>query len=308
MNTEVDKMKQSVGALLQKGKKEEVNVEKSNDNNEPSDNNGTGAPSVSADADQTAQLSDREQWEMDKAIKSGWKPPSEWEGDQSDFIKPKQWNMNVAWQRKLDATQAENKRLREQTEKYGDRVENVMKVAKATAIAELESKKKEAIEDADHGEVKKIDKEIEDTHKEFDIEKPEPEPQPIRPEVQDWMEDNPWFENNEKMARYAVKFQRGQLATLPDGNNPTTQELEEALEVTTEAVKQKFPDEFRRKPRAVSQNLENGGTTRPKKNLNYSDLTKQEQTICDEMVRTKAMKKEDYIQAIADIRKQKGES
>lgn len=308
MNTEVEKMKQDVGALLQQEKGKETDASKSNDNNKPGDDSGSGKPGVSADADKTTQLSDREQWEMEKAIKSGWKPPDEWKGDKKDHINPKQWNLNVAWQRRLDATQKENNRLREQADAFGDRVENVMKVAKATAIAELEAKKKDAIEEADAEEVRKIDKQIEETHKDFDIEKPEQEVVPIRPEVQDWMEDNPWFENNEKMTKYAVKFQRGQLAALPDGNNPTVRELEEALEITTEAVRQKFPDEFRRRPRAVSQSLESGDPTPVKKNLGYNDLTPQEKTVCDEMVRTKAMTKDEYVQAIQDIRKQKGES
>lgn len=310
MNTEVEKMKQDVGALLKQEEGKETDATKSNDDNKLGDDNDSGKPGVRADGDQSTQLSDREQWEMDKALRSGWKSEEEFKGNPNDHVSPKQWNLNVAWQRRIDSTRQENERLREQVSTFGERVDNVLKVAKAQAIAELEVKKKEAIEEADHEEVRKIDQQIEDTHKDFeiDIERPEPEAPPIRPEVQNWMEDNPWFENNEKMTKYAIKFQRGQLATLPDGNNPTTQELEDALEVTTEAVRQKFPDEFRRRPRAVSQSLESGGPTPVKKNLGYNDLTKQEKTICDEMVRTKAMTKDAYIQAIADIRKQKGES
>lgn len=308
MNTEVEKMKQDVGALLQKEKGEESDDGKATGNNKPDNDSGAGGAGVSPDADQTAQLNEKDQWEVDKALRSGWKPLDEWEGNQGDFIKPKQWNMNVAWQRKLDATQQENKRLREQQEKFGDRVENVMKVAKATAIAELEAQKKAAIEEADADQVRKIDKQIEETQKDFDIEKPEQEVEPIRPEVQDWMGDNPWFENDKKMAKWAVRFQHGQLSTLPDPNNPTSQELEEALETTTQAVRQKFPDEFKRKPRAVSQSLESGGPTPVKKTVGYNGLTPQEKTVCDEMVRTKAMTREEYVQAIVDIRKQKGES
>jgi len=308
MNAEVDKMKQDVGALLQ-GESDgntqsgrNKGGDKEGSKNSHKDENNTNS-NISGDND---NLSEHDQWELDKAIRSGWKEPDNFKGNKKDFLSPKQWNINVALLKRADRAEQEARHLRGQVDTFGDRVENVMKVAKANAIAELEAKKEKAVEEADYGEVKKIDKQIADTEKDYAVEKPDVQQQGIRHEVEDWMDNNSWFGQNKAMTEFALDFQFSQLNRLSDPKNPTTEELQNALKKTTRAVKNEYPDEFKSSPRAVSQTLESGNLRPTSKKFGYNDLTSQEKTVCKEMVRTKAMTQDEYVQAIVDIREQGG--
>ena len=306
MDNIAENMKQEVGALLG-GQPGESNDAGNTDVNTDVADSGNGADHSDSGGDQQnvaqEQLSERDQRELDKAIASGWKNPDEFHGHPEDFIKPREWNRTVALYRRLDREAESRRKLEEQVSTFGDRVKNVMEVAKAKAVAELEAKKREAVESADYGEVQRLDNEIKQTSEDYTVEAPEPVQQGIRPEVEDWMAENSWFEKDQIMTREALKIQRAQLMELSDPSNPSPEELRNALEETTNYIKYKFPDKFKRQPRHVAQTLEPGRNRSGPRKLSYNDLTPEEKTVLENIERLPGgMSREEYIQAVQDMR------
>lgn len=301
----VEQMKAEVGNLLQGGQIEE----------QSGNGNGSDTPGIGGDADSNPgsisdggnkavdQLSERDQFELDKAKSSGWKEPDSWDGDPKDFVEPREWNRTVALYRRLDRQDEERRALKKEVASYGDRIKNVMEVAKATAMKELEEKKREAVESADYEEVRRIDGEIDKTNDEYSApDVPETE-QTLRPEVEDWMSENSWFEKDEAMTREALKIQRAQLMDLPDPANPTAEELRNALKETSAYIQFKFGDKLKRQPRAKAQVLEGSKPAPTGKKFTYNDLTAQERKVLGEIERFGGgMSRDAYIQAISDMR------
>ena len=312
MNDEVkqvtDKMKADVSSLMQQDQENGRQVQKSGGIPFGDDEKGLASPDNQPDVgdsdsgDSGDQLSERDRYELDRAIKSGWKEPENCDGHPEDFIKPREWNRNVAWMKRIDREADQRRRLEKQLENFQDRIKNVMEVTRQKTIAELEAQKRQAVEDSDYAQVQQIDSEISKANEELQEPATEPEPQSLRPEVEDWMEETPWFENDRALTNEAVKFQRSQLLQLEDPDNPTSQELRETLEETTKYLKFKYPDKFQMKPRAKSMELERGQPRPSKHKFGYNDLTPEEKKVLSEVERLGGMSREDYIQAIADMR------
>lgn len=249
------------------------------------------------------QLNERDQFELDKAKSSGWKLPDEFKGDPKDFIAPREWNRTVALYKRIDREANERVRLQKEVESFGDRIKNAMEVAKANAIAELESKKKDAVESADYDEVRRLDSEISKTNEDYEVEPPKIEQQSIRPEVEDWMGNNSWFEKDQEMTTEALDFQRAQLMKLEDPNNPSPEELRTSLKKTSNYIKYTFPDKFKQQPRHVAPSLERGSLKTQAKKFTYNDLSAEEKKVLSEIERLPGgMSREAYIQAVADMK------
>lgn len=305
MNDPVAQMKQDVGQLMQGNESNEGNADDGNANDSTDiggvDSDASSNVNDSDGENVSPQLSERDQIELEKALSSGWKKEEEWKGDPSDFIRPREWNRTVALLRKIDREGAERRRLEKEVGSFGDRLKNVMEVAKATAITELEAKKKEAVESADYEEVRRIDSEIDKTNDGYKVDTPEPQ-QSIRPEVEDWMSENQWFEKDKEMTNFALSFQYSQLSRLSDPSNPSGDELKRALKNTSRALRNEFPDKFKQRPRAVAPSLERGSLKATSKKFGYNDLNEQEKKVLMEIERLGGMSRDDYIQAVADMR------
>lgn len=302
MNDVIEKAKADIASLnKESGGQQEPISEKTQEQTQEK----SGGDRVDDHADYWKQ--ERAQREYEKAVRSGWRPKDQFEGDLDDFLSPRQWNINVALLKRAGRAEEEQRRMRGEIDSFGARIENVMKVAKANAIAELEAKKRDAVENADYDQVRQIDDKINQTNKDFEVEKPAPAEQSIRPEVEDWIEENSWFSKDQEMTDFALSFQEAQLKRLRDPANPTPEELREALRRTTSAVKLQFEDKFKARPRAVPHDLERGGNDGFRRKFSYNDLSPQEKFVCDEAVRSKSMTRDEYVQAIYDIKVQNGE-
>ena len=318
MDSIAQQMKESVSAMMSGATPENTEqgvqdagvtdtasaVPNGDDSDSGSDNGGYQQDVNSEGNDsQHSELSEREQAEIEKAMQSGWKSQEDFHGHPDDFIKPREWNRTAALYKRIDREASERRRLEKEVSSFSDRVKNVMEVAKANAIAELEAKKREAVESADYSEVQRLDNEIKQTNDDYEIETPEPPPPQIRHEVEDWMRENPWFEQDKEMTEFAMDFQHTQLLKLSDPANPTGEELSRALKRTTRAIKAAFPDKFQRKPRHQAPSLERGNPRQSNRKLTYNDLTAEEKKVLENIERLPGgMSREDYIQAVQDMR------
>ena len=305
----VSEMKQQVSSLMQGEPAQESAPKKETKSNGADSGNGKDAePTQEPDSHQDEpEFTEFELSEMDRATKSGWKSREKYPGSDKDFVDFREWNRTVKLLKRIDAEREENSRLRGKIGTFSERVSNVMQVAKQNALAEIEAKKKIAVEEANYSEVNELDKQKEEINRTYEVEAPDvnDQPQQIRPEVEDWMADNPWFDKDSEMTEFALDFQLTQLNKLKDPRNPTNDELSRALKKTTRAVKAAFPDQFqeeKQEPRHRSPTLERSNSRPKSKKLAFKDLSPQEQIVCKQMVRTKAMTEEQYIQAIADMR------
>lgn len=309
MNEIVETMKQQVGTLLQQGEplKAESSVAPSNgeDKHEASETDPqvSGADEQAHDSEHNAtNLSERDRYELDQAVKSGWKSPDEYKGDTKYFIHPREWNRRVALLRRLDKESDRRRNLEKELDGFHERIKNVMEVTRAKTIAELEAQKKQAVEEADYAAVQNIDEQIEKTHDQYEVEdKRETSPE-LRPEVEEWVAENPWFEHDKEMTEFAVDYQTIQLSKVKDRNNITSEELRSALEKTTKAMKRAFPDKFKLTPKATAPSLEPGSQRPMKHKFGYNDLTAEEKTVLKEVERLGGISRDEYIQAIADMR------
>jgi hypothetical protein len=225
----------------------------------------------------------------------GWKPKTEFSGeswvDAEEFVKReplferiKQQSSDLKEMKKIIGTMA-------------DHYKKTQEVAVQKAIADLKTQKKEAIEVGDVAKVEQIDKEIEE-HKQIKVDAPTtPE---IKPEIKEWVEKNKWFDKNPKMQKFAISFNKTYASDNPEAT------LSETLKETEEAVKARFPEEFKttshREMVSSVESPSGGDVGSKKKGYGRDRLISDEQRITyDQVVKHKIMPPEEYVKGLEQI-------
>jgi regulator of replication initiation timing len=183
-----------------------------------------------------------EKIDYEKIAKSkGWKPKDEFSGEAwigaEEFVKREPLFEKIkglkSEVKETHTSLSEMKQLvRTMTETYvKDR-----DIAVKKAIDELKTQKKEAIETGDVARVEKIDEQIE-AQKQVKVDIPKQAE--VRPEITTWIGKNKWFDENPKMQKFALSFNKAYASDNPDSS------LAEVLEETEKAVKLRYPEEFK---------------------------------------------------------------
>jgi hypothetical protein len=191
-----------------------------------------------------------------KARKTGWVPEPEFKGDPKNWRPAEEWNERgdeyipfikaelKETKEQLTGLEGENKSLKTKIEKMTTVQDKFVEDFYDKSISELEEQELKAVEEGDTETFQRI-REQKDK-----IEKPEPvaEPEPgdqldqEHPVFKQWKTDNPWFETDPRMARYAVMV-GNELAEAKDPTAVPGREAEFGAKVTAE-VKAAFPDKF----------------------------------------------------------------
>jgi hypothetical protein len=251
------------------------------------------------------QLSEVEQL----AQKIGWNPNHE--GDDRNFVSAEDY---ILRSKEIQSTQTkQNKGLKKKVDdltkglnllqQHNDTVYKVQVKALKSRVAELESRRKDAVEDGDNAAVSAIDtqiKEIREIPEELPVEKIESGPSD---EFVEWLEHNDWYRTDEGMKVYADKI----------GEDFAKRGLPEAkvFELVTKEVKKVFSENFeQKKPTPKVPPVESGGqrgTGRTvKSKYSYSDLSREQKDACDLFVSQGAMTREQYIKDLETIEKNQG--
>jgi hypothetical protein len=203
--------------------------------------------------------------EMEEAKAIGWKSPKEWKGDppKNGFKKAKDFlahgrdvlpivqSQNKELKRELAEARKALEKVEKDTAKKFENLERMSRTALAQQRERLEEKYAAAIEAAaevgDKAAVQKLRSDEKKALKEFDAEaaeKTDPKKDDdkakgeIPKEVESWVKDNPWFEDDEEAKAVAITRHGKLLREHP------TWSLEKNLEEVRKYVQKRFPEHF----------------------------------------------------------------
>jgi hypothetical protein len=193
-------------------------------------------------------------------------------------------------------------------QKHNQKVYEVQVQQLKGRIKELQSRRKEAVEDGDNAAVSQIDEQIQQINKIPD-ELPAEDLQIEPPGFAEWREENPWYKSDPDMTKYA---------DYQGANNPAIAALpfDKMLKEVAKLVREKFPEKFENdaappkdKEPPVSP-VESASHTRKKAagklKYTYNDLSDEQKSIYNMVVKRGIMTGEDYIKQLQEIEANSG--
>lgn len=222
----------------------------------------------------------------DQAKTLGWKPPEEFKGDPAyalsaeDFIEKGQRDGPILREnvRKLQATVA--KQTETMAQMQSD-TSNYIAMEVRAKISDYEKDLKKAAEEGDSEGVINAHNainEIKDAQK--PAEKPNGKSPP--PEVQSFLDDNPWYGTDNKKTAYADFIDKTEVGDTP----------EEHLANIASKVKEHFME-----AKPTPPNVEGGGRkkTPSRSSQSFEGMPEEERAACERMDASGRVKKEDFV-------------
>lgn len=228
------------------------------------------------------------------ARSKGWKPKEEYEGLPEAWVGAEEFIKREPLFERIKQSTKEVKELKKTVESMANYHKRAVETAVAKTISDLKAQKKEAIQTGDVDKVEEIDKAIDEQKQ---IKADTPTKQEVAPEIVEWVEKNPWFNNDKEMADFAVAYNKTQI------DKGTS--LSEALSKTAEVVKKAFPDKFTRNkerqqapPTVESPTKEEGKGNK----FTVTRLSQEQKRVYDQMVtRHKILSHDEYFKSLQDI-------
>jgi hypothetical protein len=237
-----------------------------------------------------------------QAMELGWRPREEFQGDESLFIDAKEFVGRKSLYDKIETLKNENKTTKQAIEALKQHYSHVEQNAFNKAMKELKAEQNRAIADGDVEKYTQLEAEKEELESEKQAfieatEKINTEAPQIHPELQSWINRNPWYNNQPHMKVFADQLGNRLAADVRAGS--LTQK--EALVKIEAAVKEEFPNKFRNpnkdRPSAVEAT---GKQTTPKSGGSVFKMSPEQEKVWKTLERSKVMTKEQYI---ADLKK-----
>ena len=232
---------------------------------------GTPIPNEDAPA-----YTDIEQQAMD----NGWSPDGTPKGGKSKTAE--EWLETESAYQKINRLEKAHTRDRESIEAMKGMMEGIRERERIKTIAELNSQKKQALEEENYDGVIAIDEKIAQ-------ERVKPEPQ-RNVAYEEWIESNSWYNDDPRMRQYAED-----IATGYAGRNEKMPPAE-VYKYVEEEVKIRFPEKFETKSRptaveGASKGRVVGG------HASLSDLDSYEQDIAKTLIKDGVFKNADEYMA-----------
>jgi hypothetical protein len=253
-----------------------------------------------------------------RAFRMGWRPKDQYKGPEDKWIPPEQY-IEIA----TESMPVLKKTLRTMDDKYGKMERQLAEMAEAfngyrefatraeirayeKARAELEAQRETAITQADVGAVKGVEAKL----KELDEAKPEPPKKVVSaaetqgavklaPEVQTWIDANPWFNDDRQLKRAATSIDNDLREDEP------TLTITARLAKVKAEVQRLHPEKFgrtvttedagnarRAAPTAVGTS--NGAPARQKNAHSFENLPPEAKKACDKQVKQMAHLKKPF--------------
>jgi hypothetical protein len=235
----------------------------------------------------TEEISPVEQRAMDQ----GWVPQEDWSGDPADWRPAKEFLDRGELFRKIEDQKRELKQMRAAMEEFGKHHSQVKELAYKQALADLRTKKKEALEAGDADAVIAIDDRIAETREAQKQAAPAtPQTNEPHPAFVQWQAKNAWYQSDRVMKLYAddVAVQMYQR-----GINDPVEILEEVDRQVRKQFKDKFENPARSRPGAVEGAKPVRKENDPEAGVKMSDAEKR---IMQRIIATGAITKEKYLE------------
>lgn len=189
-----------------------------------------------------------------EARKQGWTPEEEWSGDppKHGFKTAEQFiddgeQITPLLKGKVERLESRVEQLLESNKKFNEFSQRSLdkeKKEKQLLVKELEAARKQAVTDGDGEAFDRADRQLDELRE-------EPiNTQGIDPLAKTWLESNPWYETNAKLAAYADGIADRLVAQGYTGKA--------YFDELTNEVKETFPDDFGNKKRSKPNSVEAG--------------------------------------------------
>ncbi len=231
-----------------------------------------------------------------KASQDGWCSKDQWRGDPDDWVSAKKFNERGEMMGKIHSL---NRRLDERSTEFDTRLANQKKLHEAQmkiTIADLESKRDDAIDDANREKANKLQTQIDEVKsQQFEAEPPVVEPKNDQSVLEEWNKNNSWIADPDSpKAGYAImRFNTHQAKGL---------DFQSAITAMEADVAKQFPDI---NPARETASTVESGRSRPGNKgtvkLTWNQLTAEEAKWFNAMPGG-TWTKEDYLQSVADER------
>lgn len=231
-----------------------------------------------------------------KARRQGWRPKDEYRGpedkwvDAESFLKRSDEELPVMRERlkKQDRDLAD---LKSTVTKFAEHHAKVEKIAYERALNEVKKQRREALAIGDADGFEQAEERLAELKEVKPAATQKEAAKEISPDVQTWVQANPWFQTEPRLAKYAETV-CGELQ-----NEDPTRDLSDILKEVAKEVKSRFPEKFSNPKRAAAPAVEGATTVAAGKGAkSYANLPAEAKAACDKFLKQGLIKsKDDYL-------------
>ena len=238
-----------------------------------------------------------------RAMEMGWRPLSEFSGDEDDFVEAKEFINRKPLFDKIEYQSKQLKAVSKALESLKVHYTKVQETEYEKALTSLKAERRRALTEGDGDRFEAVDEQIKDAESELNHVKQlqkeaiVEQPNEPHPEFKSWLDKNQWYSTVGYMRAFADDI-GSKLAA--QGLSPS-----DVLVKVRDAVKTEFPQKFRNPNK---ENAPDVGDSRSSKasgnkgNAAEAGLTEQERKIMNDLVRTGVMSKEKYLADLQAIK------
>jgi hypothetical protein len=235
-----------------------------------------------------------------RALDMGWRPRTEFHGDDEDFIDAKEFVNRKPLFDKIESLKGAVQNNAQTVKALIEHNAKIEKAAYDRAIKELRSEQKKAIEDQDMTRYHELQEEIDETRADPPKAPELPVQAALPPEVQAWVARNSWYARDHRMKAAAD-------AIGLEGNDQGLRG-QPLLDYIEKEVRKEFPHKFTNPNQARAAAVEGSGSGKQSAGKSSDEaypLNDQEKRIMNTLVASKTMTKAEYIK---QLKQAKGEA
>jgi hypothetical protein len=248
----------------------------------------------------------------EQAMKFGWRPRDEWEGEPDDFIGAKQFLEKGELIGSVRANAKQLEEVRRELHKTAARIQQAEKLGYDKALVELKKQRDEALVLGEVTQADQLDSKMDEIKYakkavETAIATPPVMP-PLTAEGQAWVGEaaKSWFnratEENKAMSEKAISYDAYLTST-----NPSLTDIQRFKQVEAH-IKHQYPSRFQNtetpvetKRNSVEVPRQNSAATKKSDKVTLSSLSEKEQKVIQRMCEKTGQKVQDYLDELVKV-------
>lgn len=246
------------------------------------------------------------------ASEKGWVPQDQWEGDPDQWRSAKEFvergelmDRISSQSRQLGKYTSEVETLKKAVQEMAEHNKKIAEIEYNKAVQALRQQKADALDMGDHYSVVEIDDRLQELKEARKAEEQQAQPSSTAntppPEVQAWMEENTWYNNDIILQGAADAIAKQYLSSNPQAaNNP-----KEVLDFVATQVRKEFPDRLggtRRRASGVVETSSTGASTSGKtKKYTVNHLNPEQRAIAKRFAATGVISEQEYVDQLAAL-------
>lgn len=238
-----------------------------------------------------------------RALEMGWRPLEEFDGDEADFVDAKEFVGRRPLYEGLSSVKKQLKATQQALEALKHHHTKVKETEFQNALKVLKEQKKAALKEGEVDAFYELEERIEsiesqkqeflEEQKKISVDVPS-----VDPELQVWMSKNPWYTTSAAMRAHADEVGNTLAREVQMGRLTPQQALREIEKEVRKEFAHKFTNPNKEKAPSVE-----ASTSRGSKSGDSFEMSEQERSVMNTLVRSKVMTKEEYIR---DLKAAKG--